>query len=600
MRRALWVAILLLAVAWGRAAPISAHAILLRSIPAADASLPAAAVERVEMWFSEPVEPSFSRARLLDINGESVPTPPAEVDPADPFHLILPVGALPPGIYTVAWQNVSQADGHEWIGSFPFTILNPDGTRPDGTVPESLVASGDETPGLGQTIARWLLLVGSMLLFGLPLFRLLVVGAPTAAGTPVDATLARLFGGGVLLAGAGVVLQTLLQAQRLGGWPTLFPLLTTTRTGQLALARLLLIVAGAAVGRLSLSAARRWQGRWLAGALLLALISAGSHAAAAPGQMWALLGDFLHLLAAAAWLSGLLVLPFAAALALREPEQRPMLAAMAGRFSTLAGGAMVVLLGTGLFSGAVQVPSLGAILGTTYGQTLLVKGVLVALVLAVAAGNRWVVGRPASLRGGGGAWRMLRWQLGWEVALALALMGIVAVLVQTPVPPRVVEENRFERFAEANGLNVFLEITPNRVGNNQFSVHLYEEDESVMGEVQQVRLFFDYQGEALGQAMQEMVPVEAPYHYSLDGSYLSQAGLWEVGVYVRRRGLDDTLVTLPVEVLPPARAATPWQNPIPQVPLPWVIALPLGLALLLAFLWRGLLARRPRSPQTNL
>jgi putative copper export protein len=46
----------------------------------------------------------------------------------------------------------------------------------------------------------------------------------------------------------------------------------------------------------------------LIGALILATFSVGSHAAAVSGRGWAILGDWLHLVAAAVWLGGLVLL----------------------------------------------------------------------------------------------------------------------------------------------------------------------------------------------------------------------------------------------------------------------------------------------------
>src|SRR5690606_20789935 len=100
----------------------SAHAFLERSEPGANDVLPEAPAE-ILMWFTEPLEPSYTGAQLFDVRGEPGDTPDAVVDPDDPYHLRLPLpGDLAPGTYTVAWRNISTADGHPAEGFFAFTI----------------------------------------------------------------------------------------------------------------------------------------------------------------------------------------------------------------------------------------------------------------------------------------------------------------------------------------------------------------------------------------------------------------------------------------------------------------------------------------------
>jgi methionine-rich copper-binding protein CopC/putative copper export protein len=358
----------------------TAHAILLRSIPEANAEL-AQPPATIEMWFSEPLEEGFSTARLLDSQGQEVPTGAVNLDPSDHTHMSLPLGQLEPGIYTVAWQTLSQADGHEWYGSFPLTLLNPDGSRPTSTSFGVAGTERGELPTPGEVISRWLVLLGSIMLFGVPLFQIIVVRAgrklpgpdQTALATQARDLALRAIWIAVVVVVAGSGLQIILQALRLGGLDQLPTLLLETRTGRLALVRLavafielfvimrlpqpwplhkrerpflwlsaacgvlvigLLLFTTSPEGRrmmalvvlvlagLEIALARftpqtdqtaRERGTWyvllaLSGVTLLTL-SLGSHANAVPGNIWAVLGDYVHLVAAAAWVGGLTLLP---------------------------------------------------------------------------------------------------------------------------------------------------------------------------------------------------------------------------------------------------------------------------------------------------
>ena len=74
-----------------------AHALLLRSLPVANSEL-LQSPEKIEMWFSEPLEAGFSSARLLTTSGEEIRIDAAELDPNDPTHLTASLSQLAPGI----------------------------------------------------------------------------------------------------------------------------------------------------------------------------------------------------------------------------------------------------------------------------------------------------------------------------------------------------------------------------------------------------------------------------------------------------------------------------------------------------------------------
>ncbi len=70
-------------------------------------------------WFSEALEPRFSKAELRSTNGAVVATGGA--DPADRKALVVPVSGLKPGKYKVIWKVIS-TDTHRSEGDFSFEI----------------------------------------------------------------------------------------------------------------------------------------------------------------------------------------------------------------------------------------------------------------------------------------------------------------------------------------------------------------------------------------------------------------------------------------------------------------------------------------------
>jgi len=118
MRRLILLVFLCLLVG---VSPIWAHANLLRSDPAPSATLDSAP-QAISLWFTEALEPDFSRILLLDGKGGTVITPASVVDPADAKHMTLMPGSLPDGVYTVSWRSISAADGHSTSGSYAFAV----------------------------------------------------------------------------------------------------------------------------------------------------------------------------------------------------------------------------------------------------------------------------------------------------------------------------------------------------------------------------------------------------------------------------------------------------------------------------------------------
>lgn len=102
------------------AAPALAHAVLVRSVPASRAVL-ARSPDRVQLWFSERIEPAYSRVFVWDADGAQVDGRDAAVSRDDPRRLDVTLPPLRPGPYTVRFRILS-VDGHVVESAIPFTI----------------------------------------------------------------------------------------------------------------------------------------------------------------------------------------------------------------------------------------------------------------------------------------------------------------------------------------------------------------------------------------------------------------------------------------------------------------------------------------------
>jgi len=129
----------------------------------------------------------------------------------------------------------------------------------------------------------------------------------------------------------------------------------------------------------------------LAAALLGALALAG-HGGATPAAAGIvhLIADMAHAIAAGAWVGGLLPLVLLLAAARRAADAPALVAARDAtrRFSNLGLVSVAALLATGIVNTIFLAGSVPALLGTPYGQLLLLKILLFLAMVAIAAVNR--------------------------------------------------------------------------------------------------------------------------------------------------------------------------------------------------------------------
>ncbi len=158
-------------------------------------------------------------------------------------------------------------------------------------------------------------------------------------------------------------------------------------------------------------------------AVALALQAGHSHAASMYGGPSLLLAaDVVHLLAAGAWLGGLLPL------LLLVRDAPPVAGAMAARwFSPLGKLCVVALAATALFQGWVLVASIPGLVGTAYGWMVGVKLALFGVLFAFALANRYWLA-PALLPGHLAAKRPLVRSIAVQTGFGLAIIAAAAVL----------------------------------------------------------------------------------------------------------------------------------------------------------------------------
>ena len=377
--------------------PASAHANLVSTSPADGAT-----VERVppvvRIRFDDPVRVGPGNAVVAN-RGGSVTAGPARLEGGG-RELVLPLGRLAGGDYSVRWRIVSDA-GHLETGVLAFRV---GAAGFIGSRPTSVLEAGSTRPRTGDLIARWVFIGSILLAGGAALFRLLVSRArrDRAAVTMTAALIGAVLGG-----------AWLLHSTQAGG----------TRFGHVTSAAILVAAAGALAAACSLIYPRLLPVAVAASLALLAAPSLGGHALEA-GRfgLLSLAADLGHVVAAAFWTGGL----FQLALSLRRREND----GVARRYSWFALPAAAGVAATGSIRALGELSAMSQLWSTGYGRVIVVKAGLFTALLGLG----WLSRRRLHAAG-----RLLR-PVTAELALLAVAVGAVAVL--TALPPGTEDEAR--------------------------------------------------------------------------------------------------------------------------------------------------------------
>jgi copper transport protein len=393
-----------------------AHATLVTSDPVDGAVLPAAP-SRLFLNFNEPVSPLV--LRLIDDKGEATTLAYHLEDTA---VVVDRPGAIDSGSHALSWRVISD-DGHPVGGTILFSVGAPSA----GAVP-----GAKEIVDWPLRVAIWVCRLALYLGFFVGVGGLFFASFVAPADLPPRNGLQR-----TLLIAALVAVPVSVGLQGLDAldlplsdfgrgiaWQTAMGT-TWGLTAVIAFAALLAAMASTLLPR----------GKITAGLIGLAFLGVGAalaasgHASAAQPQWLTRPAVFIHALAVTFWVGALLPL----ADALRREGGGLALA----RFSTAIPFAIVPLLLAGIALAVVQVEHPAALLTTAYGNVLIVKLALVAVLFLLASLNRWRLTTPAEA-GDRSARRKLVLAILVEASLAVVILGVVTTWRFTP-PPRSLE-----------------------------------------------------------------------------------------------------------------------------------------------------------------
>jgi copper transport protein len=434
---------------------VSAHASLVSAEPA-DGSVLAVAPRMVELRFNESVTPTV--VRLIDATGTT--RGDVAVHSVDQsIYLTLP-GDLPQGTQVVSYRVISQ-DGHPVGGSLAFSI---------GAATGAAVTQTDARSVAGLIwLARIGVYLGLFVGVGGVFFSAWIAQVPAAANVIV-AALAVGLGSSV----ASLGLQGLdVLGLGLGRIVTSAPwkaALATSLGPSLLVAMLAMMACIIALLGASTRVARGLAALAMAGVGLA--LAASGHAATAAPQWLTRPSVFLHAVGVAFWVGALVPL---AAMA-RKPA--PALLRALARFARAAVPVVGVLVLTGLTLAIIQLESFGALIETRYGVILSIKLVLVIMLLALAALNRFRL-TPALVLDPAATQPLVRSIL-LEGVVVAGILAAVAGWRFTPPPRALAAAAHAPLAVHIHTENAMFQVlvSPGSVGTNSFVLQLMNGDAS--------------------------------------------------------------------------------------------------------------------------
>ncbi len=441
-----------LAVATAISGRAFAHAALIAASPA-DGAVVTNAPAVLTLSFSEPVSPLI----LKLIGPDSTSRTLDRFVLKDRTLMIEAPTDLSSGTHVLSWRVISE-DGHPVGGAVVFSIGAASGRSP---TPETRT-----DPAVRAIL--WLgkvgLYLGLLMGLGGAAFATWVGPLPRDARRPLG--LFILLGSGALpLAFAAQGLDILDRSLGSLGEADVWSAAAASSFGRTALAAAVAFLLG-----LASLAVRGHMGPVFAGAALLTVgvaLAASGHASAASPQWLMRSAVFIHAVSVTAWAGALVPLFFA----LREADAITVLRQFSRWIPVVVG---LTLLSGGILA-VVQLQQPGALISTGYGWVLLIKLAWVAILLGLAAINRYRL-TPLVLSRTGIAARTMRRMIAAETLLVFLVLGTVATWRFTPPPRALLDAGAPPASIHIHTAKAMADIrvSPGRAGPASISISLLD------------------------------------------------------------------------------------------------------------------------------
>jgi copper transport protein len=258
--------------------------------------------------------------------------------------------------------------------------------------------------------------------------------------------------------------------------------------------------------------------------------------------------DLAHLVAGAAWFGGLLALAGLVRHRRAEGDDHGAVLAVA-QFSGFAAASLAAVVVAGTAMGWIEVGSIHALTSTTYGKVLLVKVAAVALVVAMAAWNRYRLLPSARQEEGQHTptWSALVNLVRAEAIGIVVVLGLTGALVNITPAKDAVRAGPITLEAPLGEGSVQVIVDPARVGRNDIHAYLLDKLGRPATQYETADFALSLPAQSLGPLHRTPV-VGGPGHFQLIGTELTPGGTWKLVITVQPDRFTEQKATVTFRV----------------------------------------------------
>lgn len=539
------------------------HPFTGETIPAKFSSVPAGTSE-VIVHYSEGVEINFSELKVFDSTGERVDNKDTDYYEGA-SSLIVTTSPLQEGVYTVTSKVLSKVDGHLVDDAFIFGVGDVD--LGDTTETEQDIAdiiffpeAGSRFPGIvGQTIVLGAV-IASLLVWGTQ-NKNLIKNDFEKFQSLYHSKFMTLIGIGLIIVFASNILMLAVHSIRLEV-SAIDALQTNFGSTWIIRMTITVILLGLwfTIEKMKNISIKNQIPLLVLSLALIATTTMMGHGAASE-LVPPIILDYVHNLVAAVWIGGIIFFSFAllpSFASLESSAKEKLTLAVIPKFSIM----FVIAVGIVIISGPTLMwfleDDVSMITDSIYGKFIFAKIALAIGMVAIGGHHQFKIQKEGELNLKSGSisiHKKLKKSLKIEVALGIALLGMVALLTNGSLPGGEIQEVEAQQlvrgfktveFSEAAKFDV--DIKPFTSGNNFISLSVSDIDGKPLGDLSELQV-------KVSNPQRNIAPIEIPLTQTDDNEFQGEltfgfSGDWQLEIEAQRMQSANEGITMNLLVKP--------------------------------------------------
>ena len=542
---------------------VAAHPFTEKTVPDLSANAPAG-MTRVIVYFSEPVEISFSTIKVIDSDGNQIDNKDTNYHQGE-SSLVITTPPLNDGVYTVTTKVLSKVDGHLVPNAFLFGVGDVKVASSDSIKVET------ELIYLPEASARFPGLVGQTIVLGAAIASLMIWGTQgkKLIKEEIDkienlhhGKFMSITGIGLMLVFISDILMIVIQTIRL---ETTFFEVVQTYFGTVWLVRVIItiILFGIwfAMNRKKILSKKIQIPMLVTSLVLIATTSMIGHGAASD-QMPAIILDYVHNLVAAVWIGGIFYFAFVLLPALshlKETNKEKMSLVLIPRFSI----AFIISIGIVIITGPILLwfleSDIELITESVFGQLIILK-ILIAVAMVSLGGFLQLKIQKNAERNFAkiSIHKRMKKSLRVDAALGIILLGVVALLTNGTLPAGEIQKvdalttYGFKTLEFTENTKIGIDILPFASGTNTITIKVSDFEGMPLADSDQIKV-------KLSNPSKNISPIQVPMSLTMqDGGMPVEfqgqlvfgfSGDWQLEIEIQRKETanESTILNLLVK-----------------------------------------------------